>query len=280
MALNWMKWMKGLGRRREVLAIGHALSRGRREIASACMEVWEWADDNSRNGKISGVGISHVDAVAEIPGFATAMIDVGWLKQTETGIEFPRWNRHNTKTGKQRALAAARQRKKRHADVTLASRKCHARASEQTTELETEVNGSFVRSFGGKLEGGVGGNQKADEFEFACLGYIEEKHLGDPAALCAFHRLANAEQPRAVSNDEPGILRIIAFGLHSLRHGKRSKVGMFGWMLRNPSRAKLSGDDRSRARAALKAHRESIARGEIKSPDAIPLCDIEEIPAA
>jgi hypothetical protein len=75
------------------------------------------------------------------------MVEVGWLEVAEPGhVVFVRFDRHNGNSAKQRALAAERQRKKRHAHVTLASRSCHAesvtreeKSREEKKEEETTL---------------------------------------------------------------------------------------------------------------------------------------------
>lgn len=138
MAGDWIKWVKGLTRKPEVFAIAAALGLGRREVASALMEVWEWADDCvtklSRSERDAGAAADDgvvtvkadaravVDALVGVPGFAAAMESVGWLRVIPDAIEFPKFSRHNGKNAKERALAAERQRAKRHAPVTPPSR--------------------------------------------------------------------------------------------------------------------------------------------------------------
>lgn len=113
MALNWIKWVKGLSKRPEVLAIAKALSKNRREVAAVCMEFWEWADESTVNGFISGVGIEDIDGILSVPGFASALCTVGWLDVRNDGIQLPRWDRHNGQSAKERALDSYRKSGKR-----------------------------------------------------------------------------------------------------------------------------------------------------------------------
>ena len=56
MAGSWIKWDRGLSRKPEVIAIAAALKLDRRLVAACCMEVWEWSDDVTEDGRIEGVG--------------------------------------------------------------------------------------------------------------------------------------------------------------------------------------------------------------------------------
>mgnify|MGYP001172807628 CR=1 FL=1 len=81
MARDWIKWVKGLSKRREVLVIARNLGISRREAACACMEVWEWADDETVDGNIRGATGDDIDLMLGLPGFAVALQapEVGWL---------------------------------------------------------------------------------------------------------------------------------------------------------------------------------------------------------
>ena len=138
----WIKWCKGLVHRREVLAIADRIvtlsSRNERDdnvrtcahcvthatVAAWCMMVWEWADDNTADGRVDGVSPMWIDQIVGCEGFADAMISVGWLAQTPTGIEFPNWKSHNGASAKKRAQDQKRSQssRDRHAFVTQTSR--------------------------------------------------------------------------------------------------------------------------------------------------------------
>lgn len=111
MASDWIKWRKGLTKRREVIrmASGHLSGSGAdcRRIAVACMEFWEWLDDETTNGVIEGVGSAAIDQLVGLPGFYAAMIDVGWIIEVgANSIAIPNFDRHNGSTAKSRALDA------------------------------------------------------------------------------------------------------------------------------------------------------------------------------
>lgn len=122
MAGDWIKWVKGLTKRREVAAAAHKLGVSRRELASACMELWEWADENTTDGHVRGMTAAQLDELVQLNGFVTALSEpeIGWIRVTERGISFPNFDRHNGETAKRRALANNRQRRAR---VTKMSRK-------------------------------------------------------------------------------------------------------------------------------------------------------------
>lgn len=118
MATQWIKWTKGLTRKREVVAISSALGIGRHETAARLMEVWEWADDNTIGCHVPSVTETFIDEVAGVTGFANSMVSIGWLSVSEDGLTFPNFERHNGETAKSRALASERKRKQRESVAT------------------------------------------------------------------------------------------------------------------------------------------------------------------
>jgi hypothetical protein len=132
-AVEWLKWMKGLSRRPEVLGIAAALGLDRRIVATACMELWEWADDNTTTGRIRGVGARDVDDFLQLPGFANAMSAQGWLRVCADGITFVRWERNNGRSAKARALAALRQSRRRK-NLSRSQRTARHAVSRKTNE--------------------------------------------------------------------------------------------------------------------------------------------------
>lgn len=138
MAGDWIKWEKGLARKREVMSVAHKLSVDRRVIAAACMEVWEWADGETDDGHVEGVPMGVIDDVAGLTGFADALVGVGWLRVTEGGLSFPKFDRHNGETAKRRLSNSRRQAKSRarsrDPSVTSVTEKRDAGATQERRE--------------------------------------------------------------------------------------------------------------------------------------------------
>ncbi len=116
MAGDWIKWVKGLTRRTEVIQIAAGLKLDRRLVAAVCMEFWEWVDDSTTDGNLPGCNSETVDSVVCVPGFGSAMVRVGWLIETPNGMAVAHFDRHNSASSKARALNALRQSKYRERD--------------------------------------------------------------------------------------------------------------------------------------------------------------------
>lgn len=147
MAGDWIKWTKGLTRKREVLLIASALNKPAEEIAGRLMILWEWCDDNVTEENIDAIGNAFVtlgaqqnaliDALTGAQGFAEAMQSVGWLRYENCTLTFPNFTRHNGKTAKTRALTQRRVKRSRNADVTQTALP-EKRRKEKSISLPTE----------------------------------------------------------------------------------------------------------------------------------------------
>jgi len=113
MAGHWIPWECGLTRKREVMMIAKALKLTRREAAAACMEVWEWASEQSLDGLIAGCGLHDVSEAVGVPGLGEAMRQVGWLVNGDGNVQFPHWERFNGKSAKARMMNVYRVRRHR-----------------------------------------------------------------------------------------------------------------------------------------------------------------------
>lgn len=113
MAGFWIPWEVGLTRKREIVLIAKQLGITHREAAASCMEVWEWAQEQSTNGTIDGLSAEDISNIVRIPGIGEAMKMAGWLQNGNGMVHFPKWDRFNSKPAKQRLENAERQREYR-----------------------------------------------------------------------------------------------------------------------------------------------------------------------
>lgn len=129
MAGDWIKWAKGLTRKPEVIRMAFLLKVTRREVASMCMEFWEWCDENISEDTFTesgsafvtlsphdGDNMAFVDAAVGTVKFADSLSAVGWIRFRDGRIELPNFALHNGETAKTRARNAKNQKKKRSSD--------------------------------------------------------------------------------------------------------------------------------------------------------------------
>lgn len=74
---------------------------------------WSWVDRHTTDGILPGVSKALIDRVCGADGFADALISVGWLHATDTGLEVPEFTRHNSNSAKARGLEAEAKRLRR-----------------------------------------------------------------------------------------------------------------------------------------------------------------------
>ncbi len=105
-------------RKPEVIRIARALKCDTMRAAACCMVVWEWAEDATIDGLVAGLSVVDVSTAAGIPGVGEAMKAAGWIVESDGGVQFPNWDRHNAEPAKARALDALRKRVTRKEDKT------------------------------------------------------------------------------------------------------------------------------------------------------------------
>lgn len=123
MAADWIKIRVDLLDDPAVITLAGVTSLDSFGVAGRLVAIWSWADRHTRDGKVRGVSKKWLDDFVECNGFAAAMIAVGWLRETKTGLTFPRFKIHNGESAKARALTAQRVRahreKRKRNDVSV-----------------------------------------------------------------------------------------------------------------------------------------------------------------
>jgi hypothetical protein len=117
MAGTWIKLEAATLDKPELHALAEALKLPPEHVLGLLVRFWLWLDANMRHGRVTHCRYSMVDVVAHYPGFAAEMARVGWLVlDAETGVlTIPNAEFHNGTPAKNRALAAARSSRYRHA---------------------------------------------------------------------------------------------------------------------------------------------------------------------
>lgn len=130
MAGDWLKWVKGLIRRPEIIQAAGLLKRSRHDVAGRWMDLMEWTDENvseanrigeSDDALVKNLTPEIIDDLVGLPEFARAMSSAGWLVLRSADVTFANYFRHNDKTAKDRALGASRAAKKRDRDGSNAT---------------------------------------------------------------------------------------------------------------------------------------------------------------
>lgn len=145
MAGDWLKVEEVMPDKPEVFAIAARLDIDPDAVAGKLIRVWSWASRNCHGDGVTKTSSKRaIDRSAGVDGFADAMVEVGWLVASGDTLTFTNFDRHNSKTAKERGLAFIRKQSQRG----RSSRKCHGvvpdlsrsnRDASVTKETETET---------------------------------------------------------------------------------------------------------------------------------------------
>lgn len=140
MAGDWIKIEEAMPDKPEVFAIAAELNLDPDAVVGKLIRVWAWASRSCHADGTATASSKHaIDRAAGTSGFAKAMLLCGWLLEKGDKLQFPNFDRHNSKTAKERGLAFIRkQRHRAKKDGTVLERSRHA--NRVTKETETEKN--------------------------------------------------------------------------------------------------------------------------------------------
>lgn len=109
MAGDWIKMRVDLRDDPAVFKLADLLAIDELHIIGCLYSFWSWCDKHAVDGHVDGATSRLIDKVSGRSGFADAMVEVGWLSVTDTGILIPHFERHNGESAKERGLKNARQ---------------------------------------------------------------------------------------------------------------------------------------------------------------------------
>ena len=112
MAASWIKVEVITPDKPEIYRLSEILNIDPDAALGKAIRFWVWADqqtiDGNSKSNASGVTKNAIDRVAFMPGFANALIEVGWLTIEDGNITLPNFGRHNGESSKKRALTNRR----------------------------------------------------------------------------------------------------------------------------------------------------------------------------
>lgn len=106
--MDWLKVEKVTPDKPEMLKAASDCRVSQGDAFLAWFRLWCWFDATTGDGTVQHVQAEQLDRIAGVPGFAASMSESGWLELSEGGVMVMRWDRHNGKSAKQRALHAGR----------------------------------------------------------------------------------------------------------------------------------------------------------------------------
>lgn len=112
MAYEWIKVEVITPDKPEIYRLAEILSIDPDSVLGKLIRIWAWADqqtiDGNANCNAASVTKNAIDRIAFLPGFADALLQVGWLKTEGNTLMFPNFERHNGKSSKKRTLTNRR----------------------------------------------------------------------------------------------------------------------------------------------------------------------------
>lgn len=109
MAGDWIKMRVDLRDDPAVFKLADLLAIDELHVIGCLYSFWAWCDKHAVDGHVDAATSRLIDKVSGRSGFADAMVEVGWLSVTGTGILIPNFERHNGESAKERNLKNARQ---------------------------------------------------------------------------------------------------------------------------------------------------------------------------
>jgi hypothetical protein len=110
MAADWIKMRVDLFTHPKVVRISSALKADTLRTIGGLMSAWCLFDAHSLDGSLDGYTSETLDAHLRWPGFAAAMIAVGWLEDNGQALVLPEFDTHNGASAKRRAQDADRKK--------------------------------------------------------------------------------------------------------------------------------------------------------------------------
>ena len=139
MAGDWIKMRMNLPTCPQVVRISSALNADRLRVCGALLVFWSLFNEHSEDGLLDGYSLDLIDTVIGWPGFAQALVGVGWLTLEGDSARIPDFSSHNGSSAKRRASDAERKQSVRKMSAIDADKK---RTREEKRREDIEPNGS------------------------------------------------------------------------------------------------------------------------------------------
>lgn len=105
---DWIKMRGNLWDDPRVSAICDVADSTEAAVIGALYWLWASADQHTEDGELPGLSLRQIDRKTGLSGFAEAMVQVGWLETTDSGVRIVRFEEHNGSSAKRRGLDAQR----------------------------------------------------------------------------------------------------------------------------------------------------------------------------
>jgi CelD/BcsL family acetyltransferase involved in cellulose biosynthesis len=145
MAGDWIKVEHDLHEKPEVAVISDATGLDPDTVVGKLIRVWRWFDRHTSDGNAPTVTLSLLDRITAHEGFASALQKAGWLDIEEQGISVPNFDRHISKSAKDRALGRERVKRSRNASTVTEALPEKRREEKKIKKTKAKENGGADR---------------------------------------------------------------------------------------------------------------------------------------
>lgn len=208
---DWIKMRSNLDTDPDVIAISRQLGLDEFAVVGRLHKFWSWADRHVADGILHRTPLEWIDRFVSQPGFAAALVTVGWLKIGDDSLHLPNWNRHNGSSAKVRARDAIRKKEQRtqHNNVVLdkPSDKCPENVHEITDKTQIESGQNLDKTWTRVEERREENNRESDHRVCARAKGCDELHPSGDAMAHLPHSiqrdLCHSAGPPTTTNQQP-----------------------------------------------------------------------------
>lgn len=142
MAGDWIPMRTDLAEDPAVIGIADATGLDEGGVVGRLHRLWSWASWHTEDGDVKGVTLAWINRHVHSDGFAEAMVKVGWLVVTKSGVRFPRFDEWNSQSAKKRRLTARRMASLRanKSDATNVTKTSPQKIREENNTEEENTN--------------------------------------------------------------------------------------------------------------------------------------------
>jgi hypothetical protein len=251
---EWIKWCKGFAKRPKIYHMADALEVDRCRVAVACMEFWEFVDEETTSGRLKNMSLRAIDDLVSLPGFAAAMMsaEVGWISAQNGVIFVSYWTKHNSHSAKSRAIDNAKHKRQRKLNAGRAT----GRATGQNGDSQRDRRGTQQEE---EEEEQLNKPQQADSTHMAArLGLMKmrDEDLTNDATLFAAFYAETRRSNRVVGGSEEELQFVFRCALlATTKRGVVSPAAFFKDLVKRGDRDAIPAEIEARASRRITKYR-------------------------
>jgi len=145
MAGDWIKMRNNLWDDPRVSRLCDLTEESEASVIGGLYWLWSSADEHTEDGRMPGLSLSGIDRKTGVKGLGAALVEIGWVDNTEGGVTIIRFDEHNGTSAKRRCMEAQRKANSRnasasHADNTQTEEGDHAELEKRREDIKTTTD--------------------------------------------------------------------------------------------------------------------------------------------